>query len=293
MKTLVIGGSGFLGSHVADALTRHGYDVTIFDRVASPWIAAGQQMIIGDIRDRSAVSDAVAGCGVVYNFAAEAAISGNDPREIAESNILGNLNVLEACRAHGVQRYIFSSTIYVYSDMGSFYRASKQASELFIEEYQRQYGLSFTILRYGSLYGPRANHFNWIQTMLRQALTDGRIVRSGDGEEIREYIHVLDAAESSVKVLAPEFANQYMLLTGNTAMKIRDVLTMVREMMGNQVEIVYTTEPDPGHYEITPYSYRPRAARKLVANPHVDFGQGLLECLHELNDSACAGTGGA
>lgn len=282
MKIMVTGGSGFLGSHVADELVRRGHEVVIFDRVASPHLGAGQAMVVGDIRDRGAVRAAVAGCGAVYNFAAWAEIGEGDPVEVAEVNILGNLNVLEACREHRVGRYLFASTIYVYSDKGSFYRASKQAAELFVEEYQRQYGLPYTILRYGSLYGPRANAFNWVRAMLTQALTAGKIVRQGDGEEIREYIHVLDAAASSVRALEAEFANQRLLLTGSTPIKIRDLLTMVREMMGDRVAIEYTSEPDCAHYEITPYCFRPQPARKLVANPHVDLGQGLLECLYEL-----------
>ncbi|HNW93643.1 MAG TPA: NAD(P)-dependent oxidoreductase, partial [bacterium] len=156
MKITVCGGSGFLGSHVADALTRAGHTVTVFDKTASPYLQPGQQMIQGDILDGAALAAAVRGADAVYHLAALADIAENNPQAIAEANVIGTINLLEACRVAGVRRFIFASSVYVYSDKGSFYRCSKQAAELFIEEYRQRYGLRYTILRYGSLYGPRA-----------------------------------------------------------------------------------------------------------------------------------------
>jgi len=69
MNVLIFGGSGFLGSHTADALTEDGYNVKIFDIIKSPYLQAGQEMIIGDIIDKKAVEKAVKGCDIVYNFA--------------------------------------------------------------------------------------------------------------------------------------------------------------------------------------------------------------------------------
>jgi UDP-glucose 4-epimerase len=206
MKAIVFGGSGFLGSHVADALTGAGYETTVFDIAASPYLQKSQQMITGNILDKKAVEKAVAGCDVVYNFAGMADIqeAHDKPLETIESNVLGNTMVLEACRINKVKRFVFASTIYVYSNAGSFYRSSKQACELIIENYHEVFGLPYTILRYGSLYGPRAGETNWIYSALKQAVTDGKISRPGDGEEIREYIHVEDAARCSLMVLDKE-----------------------------------------------------------------------------------------
>lgn len=287
MNVLVVGGSGFLGSHVADALSDAGHAVSIYDREQSPYLRVDQHMVIGDVRDTTALTAAARGCEVVYHFAAIADIDAadNDPVGTTDVNVLGTVRLLEACRTAGVRRFVFASSIYVYSDRGSFYRCSKQACELFIEEYHKRYGLAYTIVRYGSLYGTRATADNWIHSMLQQALQEKRIVRRGAGEEIREYINVIDAAASSVQLLAPEFANTHLILTGSTPIKIKDLLAMVREMLGNTIDIVYTDAAEESHYTITPYVYRPRAARKLVANPHIDLGQGLLECLHEIDES--------
>ena len=290
MKIMVAGGSGFLGSHVADALTAAGHDVTIYDRVKSPWLQAKQKMVVGDILDRDAVNAACAGCTAVYNFAGVADIdeAADDPTGVITANVVGTAHLLAAARAAGSQRFVFASSIYVYSDMGSFYRCSKQAGELLVEEYQQRYGLNYTILRYGSVYGPRSDDRNWVRAMLREALATGAISRNGDGNELREYIHASDAAQSSVAALAPEYANQPLILTGGSAIRIADLLTMVQEMLAphRQVKVSYLPAVGAAHYEITPYVFKPRLARKLVANPHIDLGQGLLDLLHELNEVA-------
>ena len=119
-------------------------------------------MIVGDLSDQYVLEEAIKDCDAVYNFAAIADLDEalNKPVETARINVLGNVQVLEACRKAEVQRYIYASTVYVYSRDGGFYRCSKQAAEQYVEEYQRSYGLDYTILRYGSLYGPRSDSRN-------------------------------------------------------------------------------------------------------------------------------------
>ena len=158
-QACVIGGSGFLGSHVADQLSEAGYSVTIFDRLPSRWLRADQQMVVGDIRSLEQLQAAISGSQVVYNFAALADLNAalDRPLDTVHINVLGTVNALEAARAARVQRFVYASTVYVYSREGGFYRCSKQAAEHYVEEYQSAFGLDFTILRYGSLYGPRAD----------------------------------------------------------------------------------------------------------------------------------------
>jgi UDP-glucose 4-epimerase len=286
LRALVVGGSGFVGSHVADALTEAGHETTILDRVDSPWRQAEQELVTADLADADAVAAAVAGHEVVYNFAGIADIDAarSMPVETARVNVLGNVNVLEACARAGVRRYVFASSIYVASEAGSFYRVSKQACELYVEEYQREFGLDYTILRYGTLYGRRAGETNSVHRYLRQALEERRIHASGTGEELREYIHVEDAARLSVQILVPEFANQQVVLTGHHPMRYADVLALIREIVGEDVQIEMRA-PEPGaspHYSITPYAFRPKRARKLVSSWYVDMGQGLVDCLEEI-----------
>lgn len=170
MKAIVFGGSGFVGSHVADALTEAGHEVAIYDLCPSQHLRSMQKIVVGDILDAEAVGRAMKGQEVAYNFAGLAELEEGlvRPLDTVYQNVLGNSILLEAACKEGIKRYVFASTIYVYSQAGGFYRVSKQAAELYIEEYQRRSGLDYTILRYGTLYGRRANDRNSVHRYLKQ-----------------------------------------------------------------------------------------------------------------------------
>ncbi len=276
-----------IGSHVADRLTEVGYDVTIFDLKPSPYLLPGQEIIIGDILDKKAVFDAVKGCDYIYNFAGMADLDAatTEPLRTIEQNIVGTAILLEATLRSRAKRFIQASTIYVYSDTGGFYRCSKQAAELYVEEYNRKFGLEYTILRYGTVYGPRADSRNSIYRYLKQALDEGRIACGGTGDETREYIHVRDAAQLSVDILADKYRNKQVIITGHHPMRLRDMLYTIREILSNRIEINFeASKSDTPHYNITPYSFVPKIGRKLVTHEYVDMGQGLLECISEIYD---------
>jgi UDP-glucose 4-epimerase len=291
MRAIVFGGSGFVGSHVADALSAAGHEVTVFDRRPSRYLGPGQRMVVGDILDLPTVIRAAAGQGAVFNFAGLSDIDEalSKPVETAQHNILGCVHLLEAARQGGASRFVQASTIYVSSEAGGFYRASKQACELWVEECQRQFGLDYTILRYGTLYGRRSDSRNSIYRYLRQALVSRRIAVHATGDEMREYIHVADAAASSVAILADEFRNESVILAGQHPMRFRDLLHMIGEIVGPDV-VIDLEPPGPGeaaagHYRFTPYSFRPKIGRKLVPRSYIDLGQGLMECLEEIHES--------
>ena len=286
-KVLITGGAGFIGSHVADALSNRGYAVTILDVKESPYLRDDQKMVVGDILNEKFLTDVLHDKQIVYHFAGIADIDecAKRPVDTARFNILGTVKLLDACcRAH-VRRFIFASSAYVYSDSGYFYRSSKQACESFIEDFADLHGLSYTCLRYGSLYGERADERNSIFRLIRQALNDGEIIYHGTGDEMREYIHVKDAAQISVDILDQNYCNQHIIITGNEKIKYGDLLEMIKEMLGNRVEIKVLPSERKAHYKITPYNFSPKVGRKLVNNPHIDMGQGLLQCMAEIYEA--------
>ena len=231
MKIVFFGGSGFLGSHVCDKLSDAGHDVTIVDLRPSPYLRPDQKMVTGSLLDEDLVNPVVRGADAVFDFAGLADIgeSNQKPVETARINVLGNVILLEACRKAGVKRYVFASTLYVYGKSGGFYRCSKQACELYIENYHDMFGLEYTILRYGSLYGPRADRRNAINRFVAEALEKGTITYYGAPTALREYIHVEDAALSTVEILGPEYANQNIVLTGDQPMQVGDLFRMIEE----------------------------------------------------------------
>ena len=282
-RSLVLGGNGFLGSHVAEYLSDNGHAVTIFDRNASSGRRDDVKLTIGDISKLEDVQAAVEGSDYVFNFAAIADIGDalSRPVEAGAINIMGTLHALEASRQSGVKRFVQASSIYVFSRSGGIYRSTKLAAENLVETYQQHYGLDFTVLRFGSLYGRRADRNNSIRRMVREALTEGRITYHGDENAVREYVHVTDAARLTHEILAEEFRNQHVVLTGQERMRIIEVMTMIKEMLAPNLDVELRFQPAEGHYAMTPYNFSPSIGRKLASNSYVDMGQGILDCVNE------------
>jgi len=284
MKTTVIGGSGFLASHVADKLTETGHKVIIYDLKKSKYLKKNQEMIIGDILNTKLLEKAISRSDIVYNFAAVADIdqSISMPIKTAKINILGELNVLELCKKYLVKRHVFASTIYVYSLSGNFYRCSKQAAESFIEEYNKLHKLDYTILRFGSLYGPRSDITNGIYRIIKSALKKKKIVYGGNKKAIREYIHVADAADSSVKILGSMYKNKIFILTGQHSKKVYDVMLMIANILGLNKKFKFKNKSNSGHYIKTPYTYIPKIAKKFSQKVQIDLRKGLLQLIKEI-----------
>ena len=122
MKVNIWGGSGFLGSHIADSITDAGHDVTIIDRSESEWIRPNQKFIKGDLLDVEIIDRTSKDADFIYNLAGIADIdeANDDPKLSATTNIIGNINLLNAVKNHNVSRYVFASTLYVYSVSGGF-----------------------------------------------------------------------------------------------------------------------------------------------------------------------------
>ena len=286
-KIAVFGGNGFIGSYVVEELLERGYEVVSADINPSKYVDE-KYFINCDILDAKSVEDIVKNVDIVYNFAGFANLDDAiaNPIRAIELNVMGNLNILEACRKNSIKRFIYASSAYAMSDKGSFYGISKLTSEKLTEEYYKKFGLEFTIVRYGSVYGDRDYHNNYIYNLLKEAYKTKKINHSGDGEEIREYIHALDVAKLAVDIIeSDKFTNEHLILTGVERMKRKELFDMVNEMLGNSVEINLKKDGYHNHYKITPYSFLPTRSKKLVANPYVDMGQGLLDCLKDIEEN--------
>ena len=289
-KILVFGGVGFLGHYLVQELLNRGYRVTVADIYEKEILEHGITFIKCDITNKKNVENVFGNnqFDVVYNLAGfanlEAAI--NHPLETIQLNVIGNMQILEQCVKNKVSRFVYASSAYAMSNKGSFYGISKLASEKIIEEYLKKYSLPFTILRYGSVYSEKSFDNNYIYNLVKTAVLEGEINHNGDGNELREYIHAADASKLSVDIIETEdFKNVHVILTGNERMKRSDLFNMVKEILNDQVEINYKNDGYHNHYNFTPYSFQPTVSRKLLANPHIDMGQGLLECVRSVQEN--------
>ena len=285
-KVLVFGGAGFLGGYLVNELERRlKYDIIIADLHSSRYYK-NAKFVSCDITDYSSVYNVIPNqVDVIYNFAGFANLeqASENPVSAMNLNVMGNLNVLEAAKEKNCRQFVFASSAYAMSDKGSFYGISKLASEKLVEEYHKKYNLPFTIIRYGSVYSERDFNNNYIYNLIKQAIKTGRILHNGDGNEYREYIHAADAATLSVDIIENDkYLNQHLILTGSEKMKRIELFEMINEILGGTLKIELKDTQNNNHYKTTPYSFQPTASKKLVCNPYIDMGQGILECIKQI-----------
>ena len=286
IKVVVIGGGGFMGSHTSDELSSRGYEVTIFDIKPPQWACKDQHSVVGNMLDVDELAQACDGATYVYHYGgiADIAEGKQNPYSTIEANVMGVAASLEAAVRCGVERFVYASSMYVYSAYGSFYRASKQAAEALIQAYAEQHRIDYNILRYGSLYGPRAQSWNGLRRYVETIVRQKRIVYPGTGKERREYIHVSDAARLSVDILDEKHRNRSITVTGHQVLESRLLLDMIFEIAGLRPDVTFDeTNSSPDHYKITPYRFIPDSAVKLVPDEFIDIGEGILDIVREIS----------
>lgn len=242
------GGAGFIGSHVVDAFRVAGYAPRIFDAKRSAYHDAREvERVVADLGDQRALERAMVGCRAVAHLAAAADVGevAADPVESERRNTRGTLHVLEAARRVGIERVVYASTIWVYSDVHAdevdeqtpllppahFYTATKLAGELYCRSYQELYGIEYTVLRFGIPYGPRARAAAVIPRFVQKALDGRPLTVAGDGGQSRAFVYVEDLAEGVVRALAPAAANQTYNLAGDEAVTIADIAAGVQDVV--------------------------------------------------------------
>ena len=287
-KVLVFGGAGFLGSYLVDELVNRNYEVIVCDLLISDYVNNKCEFIPCDILNEEQVFEAFNNeIDIVYNFAGFANLDKaiHHPYRTMELNIMGNMNILNAATTKGIKRFIYASSAYAMNNKGSFYGISKLASEKIVEEYSKRFDLNYTILRYGSVYSERDFENNYIFQLVKLAISTGEIEHDGDGEEVREYIHAHDAATMSVDIIESEkFKNQHIVLTGVEKMRRVELFKMIEEILNRELKITFKNDGYNYHFKYTPYSFEATMSKKLVANPHIDMGQGLLRCIKEVHN---------
>ncbi len=282
MKCLVTGGSGFLGSHLAKELIKQNHKVTILDKV-SPNIQLDKKIkfIKADLLNKKKTELAVKNQDVIFHYGGLSGIdeSMTNPLKTAEYNIMGTIRLLELCLKYKIKRFIFASTVYVNSEQGSFYKSSKRATEDFIKEYKKKYNLDFTILRFGTVYGFRANKENSIDKIINLAIKKNKIIYSGNKQTIREYINVKDAAKMAVKTISNKYANKYIQITGNKKTSVIKALKIIKKELSINSKIIFQNKKNEGHYIKSPENYKIKKASKIYLRHSTPFNLGIKEII--------------
>jgi UDP-glucose 4-epimerase len=306
MQVAVVGGGGFIGSHVVDHLVQAGYQVKVVDPVPR-WRNPAARYFELDLFDEGALTGALAGCAAVFHLAGASDVNdvAADPVAAVRLNVEGTARVLEAARQQQCGRVLFASTVWVYgatvgggerteeapvglSQAGHVYVATKLAAELLVHSYRAMYGQHFTILRYGIPYGPRMRDALVVARFVRAALAGAPITIAGTGEQQRNYVFVGDIADAHVRALAPAAEDQVLALEGGTPVSVREIADTVRELIRPvPVEHVPARTAD---YQGVAVSNR-RAKEVLDWSPQTSFVVGVRRYLDWLNATDGEGVG--
>jgi UDP-glucose 4-epimerase len=289
MRVLVTGGSGFIGSHVLDALAAAGHEPVVFDLVPSRHHPPDTYATtLGDVTDREATRRAVRGCDAVVHLAAVADVNDvvADPVRADRVNVHGTQMVLEAARREDVTRVVYGSTIWVYGDAGAeeatedtplgqpahLYTATKLAGEMYARAYNAMYGVEHTILRFGIPYGPRARPAAVVPSFVLRAQRGEALGIAGDGRQVRQFVYVEDLAAGIAAGLSPRAAGGTYNLVGDEQTSVREIADAVCSLVA-PVPIVHVPER-PADVHLGRVSGA-RAAAELGWRPTVSFTEGL------------------
>jgi UDP-glucose 4-epimerase len=289
MRVLVTGGGGFIGSHVVDRLLDKGMTPRIFDLSASPYHSPLEvETFTGSITDSANLDLAMRDCDAVIHLAAVADVSHvlADPVLAEEVNTRGTLNVLEAACGAKVDRVVYGSTTWVYSDCTEqsvseetpipaprhLYTATKLAGETYCAGYAELYGLDSTVLRFGIPYGPRARAAGVVAKFTDLSFEGKALTIAGDGSTTRSFIYVEDLADGIVAALAPEAAGRTYNLSGDEIVTILEIAEAVQENV-DTCEIEHTP-PRPGDFPGKEISNE-RALEELGWKAETSFKDGV------------------
>ena len=301
MRVIITGGAGFIGSHIVDALLQKGAEVAILDNFSSGKrenIPPSVPVYEVDVRDAAGVLAAFADFAPTHvsHQAAQISVSESvkDPVFDADVNVMGGLNVLEAARRVGVQRFVFASTggaIYGEVPEGqraneswparpaSPYAASKASFEHFLGVYQVQFGLPITVLRYGNVYGPRQDPHGeaGVVAIFAKRLLEGKPVRvyarerKGDEGGVRDYVFVADVVAANVLALENGLDGVYNVAAGQ-GRSTTEVLKAVAGSLGVEPQVDWRGVR-PGDLQRSVLD--PSALERLGWRAEVDFAEGI------------------
>jgi UDP-glucose 4-epimerase len=312
-RALVTGGAGFIGSHLVEGLAAAGWSVRVLDDLSSGCesnlaaVRDSVELLVGDVRDPSAVEGALDGVSVVFHLGAIASVpaSVEDPLGTGSVNLDGTLRVLEAARSAGAERVVLASSCAIYGDAGplparedavprpaSPYAVQKAAAELYAGVYTRLHGLATVALRYFNVYGPRQRPDSEYAAVIPRfvaACLEGKPPSIfGDGGQTRDFVSVDDAVRANLLAATRQEA------IGGVFNVASGVETSIADLAARICEATGVLE-DPSYSPARPGDVRrsvadPEAAReRLGFEPEVALTEGLRRTVDAIRSAAAAG----
>jgi len=306
MKTvLVTGGAGFIGSRICEKLVKEGINVVCLDNFSSNYDPDTKRnnienvirhcdfsLVEGDILD-TGLLDAVFEkykVDAVIHMAALAGVRGSisAPLDYVDVDIKGTVALLETCRKHGTERFVFASSSSVYGDAAppfredapvgcqtSPYAAAKLAGELFCRTYSHLYGIKAVCLRYFTVYGPRQRPDMAIHKFIRAIDEGAELCIFGDGTSSRDYTFVDDAVDGTVAALYLQSDFEIINIGNSRAVNILDLVAAISRILGKEARITFIGN-QLGDVSSTCADIS-KAASLLGYTPKTPLEEGLME----------------
>ncbi len=266
MRILITGGAGFIGSNVADAYVAEGHEVMVIDDLSSGKkenVPAAARFVLCDVASDTA-AEAVKAFRpeVVSHHAAQVDVRASlaDPVFDAQVNIVATIRLLEACRAHGVRKFLFASSAGGYGEQERFpadethplrpvspYGAAKVSVERYLHFYRTRHGLDGTALRYANVYGPRQDPHGEggvVAIFCRRILRGQAAIVNGDGEQTRDYVYVGDVVRANLAALERGGGREINIGTGIET-SVNTLFGTLRDIAGSRQEEIHGP-PVPG-----------------------------------------------
>ena len=296
MRFLITGAAGFLGSALANRLTREGNVVRGMDDLSTgePGALLPEiHLTRGDVNDRPKLWTLLQDVDCVYHLAARVSVPESVlyPREYNAVNVGGTVTLMEAMRDVGVRRVVFISSGAVYGEQAqqplseaaapnprSPYAVSKLSAEYYVRTIGMLWGIETVALRVFNAYGPGQHlppvHAPVIPYLLRQACHNGTLVVHGDGNQTRDYIYLDDVVNAMAAAATAPGINQKIINIGSgTEIAVRDLVNLVLEVTGGTPEVVYNPRNEGGVKRMC--ADMTQAAELLNFRPAVDLRTGL------------------
>ena len=295
-KVIVTGGAGFLGTHLCRRLEKEGYTPLVIDLKENP----EYQTIIADVRDKEKMMELIKDVNIVFHLAAliEAGESVNHPQAFIDTNLAGALHVMDAMKQNGVSTFIFSSTAAVYGEPQQVpiseddrtlpvnpYGMTKLALEALLSSYVYSHGLTGIALRYFNLYGPEEHHkpeTHVIPRFIDQVMNGNEVTVYGNGEHLRDYIHVADIVDAHIKAITyaeknPNTYNYFNISTEKPA-SVMEIVKLIEKTLDIPANITHL-DPRPGD-PMKLYAKATKAKEVLGWEAKVDLEAGLKETVN-------------
>ena len=298
-RALVTGGAGFIGSHLSERLLAEGLEVVVLDNLSvgkRANVPRSAELVVGDVREKDGTAAALAGVDVVFHLAARVSIRASVAGfyEDGETNVMGTLNLLRACAAQNVDRFVYASSMAVYADAStdkpiaedhatvpiSPYGVAKLACERYVMLVAAQSGFDAVALRYFNTYGPRQTFTPYVGviTIFIQRLLRGEPpVIFGDGEQCRDFVHVGDIVDATVRAMDCQECNGVLNIGSGQGTTVNQVAQLLCSRLKPDISPEHAP-PQPGELRSSVADIR-RAKQLLGYEPHGQLAERIDEVI--------------